>query len=268
MGSALLWGGSDFLGGMAAKRAGAMHVVMISQVSGLLVVAVVAALTRAYDADPGYLAWGLFAGVAGPVGLVSFYAALARGRMGVVAPIAAMGVLVPVVIGLVAGERPAPVKVVGIAIAVVGIMLASGPELSGHTGRGPVLLAAVAAVAFGLALFGLDGGSTYSPVMTAFVMRTVSSVGFTVVVAVQGLSRLPRGRGLLLAVSAGVGEVIANLLFGLASTMGMLSLLSVLASLYPIATILLARVVLHEKLGRIEYAGVVAALVGVVLIAG
>jgi drug/metabolite transporter (DMT)-like permease len=71
-----------------------------------------------------------------------------------------------------------------------------------------------------------------------------------------------------LAVSAGVGEVIANLLFGLASTMGMLSLLSVLASLYPIATILLARVVLHEKLGRIEYAGVVAALVGVVLIAG
>jgi drug/metabolite transporter (DMT)-like permease len=254
MGSALLWGGSDFLGGMAAKRAGAMHVVMISQVSGLLVVAVVAALTRAYDADPGYLAWGLFAGVAGPVGLVSFYAALARGRMGVVAPIAAMGVLVPVV--------------VGIAIAVVGIMLASGPELSGHTGRGPVLLAAVAAVAFGLALFGLDGGSTYSPVMTAFVMRTVSSVGLTVVVAVQGLSRLPRGRGLLLAVSAGVGEVIANLLFGLASTMGMLSLLSVLASLYPIATILLARVVLHEKLGRIEYAGVVAALVGVVLIAG
>jgi drug/metabolite transporter (DMT)-like permease len=131
-----------------------------------------------------------------------------------------------------------------------------------------VLLAAVAAVAFGLALFGLDGGSTYSPVMTAFVMRTVSSVGLTVVVAVQGLSRLPRGRGLLLAVSAGVGEVIANLLFGLASTMGMLSLLSVLASLYPIATILLARVVLHEKLGRIEYAGVVAALVGVVLIAG
>ena len=268
MTSSLVWGSSDFLGGMAAKRAAAMHVVMVSQGCGLLLVATVAALTGAFEADTGYLAWGLFAGVAGPVGLVTFYAALACGRMGVVAPIAAMGVLVPVLIGFAAGERPTPTQLLGIAIAVVGIVLASGPELSGDAGRKPVVLAAVAAVAFGLALFGLDGGSAYSPVMTTVVMRTVSTIGLTVLVALRGFSQSPRGRGLALAMGAGIGDVCANLLFGFASTMGMLSLLSVLASLYPIATILLARFVLHEKLGRIEYIGVVAALVGVVLIAG
>ena len=272
--SSVGWGAADFLGGTMSKTRRATIVVATSQAFGLLSITVVAAVLGAFGDDPAYLPWALLSGLAGMVGLVSFYAALASGTMGVVSPIAALGVVVPVLVGLATGERPTVLQLVGITIAICGVVLASGPELSGRAGARPLLLAAVAAVGFGVALLAIAKGSATSPLMTLVAMRCVSVV---VLGAALGLAvlrgRMPaaelrldrRSLGLLAAV--GVGDVAANLTFGIASTKGLVSIVAVLGSLYPVMTVLLARFVHSKRLGRAQTAGVAGALVGVVLIA-
>ncbi|MGZ4591114.1 MAG: EamA family transporter, partial [Actinomycetes bacterium] len=143
--SSLLWGSADFVGGTLSRRLPATVVVGASQAAGLVAITVVAALAGALGAPLGYLPWAVGAGLAGLIGLVCFYAALAAGTMGVVSPIAALGVVVPVVVGLARGERPGALQLVGITIAVAGVVLASGPELSGRAGARPVVVARVAA---------------------------------------------------------------------------------------------------------------------------
>jgi drug/metabolite transporter (DMT)-like permease len=273
--SSLLWGSADFVGGLLSRRFPAVLVVWASQVAGLISVIVVALAAGAFDDPGGYLPWAVGAGLAGVTGLVAFYAALASGTMGVVSPIAALGVVVPVIVGLARGERPGSVQLVGIAIAVVSVVLASGPELSGRAGARPLVLAAVAGVGFGLTLQFLAEGSTDSPLMTLVSMRatSVTVLGATLVVLVLRTRRAgatysprpsPREVGLLALV--GVGDLGANLAFGEASTRGLVSLAAVLGSLYPVVTVLLALVLLHERLGRVQAIGVVGALTGVVLI--
>jgi drug/metabolite transporter (DMT)-like permease len=271
--SSLLWGGADFLGGTVSRRRPAPLVVGTSQLAGLLAIGVVALAAGAFRDDTGYLFWAVGAGLAGLVGLVCFYAALAAGTMGVVSPIAALGVIVPVLVGLARGERPAAVQLVGIAIAVVGVVLASGPELSGRAGVTPLLLAAVAAVGFGLALLFIAEGSRSSTLMTLVTMRvtSVSVLAVALLVALRRRSRptlsLDR-RDQALVVLIGVADVAANLTFGLASTRGLVSVVAVLGSLYPVVTVLLARVLHGERLGTAQTAGVAGALGGVALIAG
>jgi drug/metabolite transporter (DMT)-like permease len=121
--SSVLWGSADFLGGTVSRRHQAALVVGTSQAAGLVAIAVVAVAAGALGDDPGYLPWAILSGVAGVVGLVSFYAALAAGTMGVVSPIAALGVVVPVLAGLLKGERPAVIQLVGIVVAVAGVVL-------------------------------------------------------------------------------------------------------------------------------------------------
>lgn len=271
--SSLLWGSADFLGGTVSRRRKAALVVGVSQAAGLLAVAVVAVAAGALDDDTGYLPWALLAGVAGLVGLVSFYAALAAGTMGVVSPVAALGVVVPVLAGLVRGERPAALQLVGIVVAVAGVVLASGPELSGRAGVRPLVLAAVAAAGFGLALLAIAEGSRSSTLMTLVTMR-VTSVGLLAVALAVALQRgRPRSdfaldrRDLGLVALVGLGDVSANLTFGIASTRGLVSVVAVLGSLYPVVTVLLARVLHGERLGLVQTVGVGGALGGVVLIA-
>lgn len=271
--SSLLWGSADFLGGTLSRQRRAPVVVGVSQAAGLLLALVVAGVAGAYGDDTGYLPWAVLSGVAGVVGLVSFYAALAAGTMGVVSPIAALGVVVPVVVGLAEGDRPATAQVVGIVVAIVGVVLASGPELSGKAGARPVLLAGVAAVGFGLALLAIAKGSEHSTEMTLVTMRA-TSVSLLTVALVVALSRgmprrevtIPPGELALIAL-VGVGDLAANLTFGLASTRDAIAVVSVLGSLYPVVTVLLARVFHHERLGRLQTGGVALALAGVVLIA-
>jgi drug/metabolite transporter (DMT)-like permease len=271
--SSLLWGSADFLGGTVSRRRKAALVVGTSQAAGLLAIAVVAVAAGALDDDAGYLPWAVLSGVAGVVGLVSFYAALAAGTMGVVSPIAALGVVVPVLAGLGRGERPAALQLVGIAVAIAGVVLASGPELSGRAGARPVLLAAVAAVGFGVALLAIAEGSSHSTLMTLVSMRVTSVTlltGALLVALARGTRRsefalTPRDVGLVAMV--GIGDVAANLSFGLASRRDDVSVVSVLGSLYPVVTVLLARGLHGERLGRMQTAGVAGALTGVVLIA-
>lgn len=267
--SSLLWGAGDFLGGTVSRRLPALAVVGVSQALALVVFALVATITG--EAMQGMPAvgwwWAAAAGIAGLVGLVAFYAALAGGTMGVVAPIAALGVVVPLGAGLLAGERPGAVQMVGAVLGVLGGVLASGPELRGGAPRRPVVLAVVAGISFGLVLLFLARGSEESPLLTLVGMRATSvSILVVVALALRSLGGVRRADLPLLGL-IGLLDGGANLTYAIATTAGLLSLVAVLASLYPAVTVLLARVVHHERMTRVQDVGVAAAVLGVVLVA-
>jgi drug/metabolite transporter (DMT)-like permease len=268
--ASLLWGTADFLGGTAARRLPATAVVAVSQGVALLGLVVVALVTSAFGADPGYLGWALAAAVVGVVALTCFYAALAAGTMGVVAPIAAVGVVVPVAVGIGQGDRPGIGQGVGVALAFAGVFLAAGPqrdESGERASRRPLVLAAVAAAGFGSVLVCVAHGARSSTVMTLLTMR-VTSVALLGLLAVTGRAVVSAHvRDLPLLAVIGAGDVGANAAMAVASTRGLLSVVAVLSSLYPAVTVLLARVVHAERLTRVQTVGVVAALGGVTLIA-
>ena len=264
--SSVMWGSADFLGGTLTRRRTSLAVVGGSQVAGLVLALLLATVLGRWGDDPAYWGWAVLASVSGFVGLVSFYAALARGTMGIVSPIAALGVLVPLALGVVQGDRPSAIQLAGIVLALVGIVAASGPELSGRAGATPLLLAALAAAMFGTALLGIAQGSRTSPVMTITGMRLVT-VLLVLVTALwaRSLGGLRRADVGSLTVIGGL-DVAANLLFGIATRTGLLAIVAVLGSLYPVTTVLLARWAHHERLSTVQYAGVAVSLTGVALI--
>ena len=250
--SSVFWGTSDFLGGVMTRRRPAYAVVAGSQACGLLLIASVAIATSAWRAPLAWVPWAVGAGVAGSGALVCFYAAL--------------GAVVPLLAGVLAGESPSARALAGIALALAGAVAASGPELRGGAGARPVLLAAIAGAGFGLALVLIARGSRFDALMTLTGMRATSVAAFAVAALVLrtrgGLVR--RDVPSLLVI--GGGDVGANLLFALATQRGLLSITSVLGSLYPVVTVLLARVVLRERLRPVQQVGVTGALAGVVLV--
>lgn len=265
--SSLLWGTGDFLAGYLSRKRSAVAVLGGSQVVGLAVMLVIATATGAWSANPRYyLGWAALASISGLLGLLAFYTALAGGRMGVVSPIAALGVLVPLAAGLLAGEIPSTVQYLGIVLAIVGVVLASGPEVSGATGARPVLLAAFAALCFGLFLVFVAEGSQESAIMTMTAQRSVTAcVVLAAAVVSRGVGGLQTADiGWLVAI--GTFDVVANLMFAFATTYGMLAIVSVLGSLYPVVTVVLAWAVLRERLAPAQYVGVAVALVGVAAI--
>lgn len=278
--ASLLWGTSDFLGGSAARRLPVASVLGVSQLVALLSLVPLAAAVGAFDEPRAYVLPGVFAGLAGTVALGAFYRALATGTMGVVAPIAALGVAVPIALGLLDGERPGALKLVGMAVAVVGVVLASGPELSGR-GRGgalPLILAAVAALGFGAVLAlvaagsGGEQGTVGAVVMTLLTMRLASVLALTalllMLVRTRGAELGVRRGDLPLLVTIGVFDVAANGAFALASQSDLVSVVAVLASLYPVVTVLFARRFHAERLGGVQLGGITLALTGVVVLAG
>ena len=266
--SSLLWGASDFLGGTATKRLPSPFVVGASQALALVCVV---PLALGFGSRPDALLPGIGAGLVGLVALAAFYAALAGGTMGVVAPIASLGAVLPVVVGLVRGEAPTALQVTGIVVAIAGVTLASGPELSGGAPIRPLLLAVVAGVGFGAVAVLLADGSKGPPgavLVTLAVMRTTSVSVMAVAIAVAASLRgHARRRDLPLLAAIGLGDLGANALYALASRGSLLSVASVLASLYPVITVLLARQFHGERLRWVQVAGVVATLGGVALLA-
>jgi drug/metabolite transporter (DMT)-like permease len=262
------WGTADFLGGLCAKRTSVLVVAFVSQVAGLVFTAALLA-TDLHAPTERTVLLGVLAGVLSSVGLMALYAALAIGPMGVVAPLAALSVAVPVTFGLLRGDHPQPWQLVGVALAVGGVLLASrhrdaaGMRVSGRA----VALAVVAALALGGLAVLLSEAGRHDPTWAVLSVRVtaVALIGAAVLVRRPALA-VDRGLGLTL-VAVGVLDSGANLLFVLASQRGLLSLIAVLASLYPVATVLLARGVLKERLSGPQLAGVAAALAGVVLIA-
>jgi drug/metabolite transporter (DMT)-like permease len=233
---------------------------------GLAFASVGLAATAGWHGPYGWLPWGMAAGASGALGLICYYLALSTGTMGVVAPVTSFGVVVPVLIGVLGGESPSATSLAGIAVAVVGIVLTSGPEFGGETSPMPVVLAALGGFFFGVFFVFMDHGSDSGPLLTLWAMRATVTVAF--VVAALGrrtLGGLQRGDlGWVALVAA--GDLGANLTFGIASTLGYVSITSVLASLFPVVTVLLARVVLQERLRRTQISGVIITMTGVALI--
>lgn len=279
--SSLLWGVADYLGGTLARRLPARTVVLGSQACAAVVLVPLlcwAGLPR----GTGWLGWGIAGGLVGAGALTAFYGALATGTMGVVAPIASLGVVVPVSVGMAGGERPTGLQLAGAAVAIVGVVLASGPELRGAAGLRPVLLAAVAALGFGLVLVTVARGSSSDVLGTLTAMRVTSTLGLAALAAVllrrrrqsrpaltttQRQGRVPLGVPVLL-VAIGAGDLGANATYAVATGSSLESVAAVLASLYPVVTVLLARAFDGERLRWVQQAGVVASMAGVLLVAG
>jgi drug/metabolite transporter (DMT)-like permease len=268
-----LWGISDFLGGSASRRLPVLTVVGLSQLIALLVLTVLAVLTGALGASHGYLLPGVAAGACGLISLAAFYRALATGSMGVVAPVAGLSAGVPVVVGLLRGESPTSLQVLGALVAVVGVVLASGPELSGRPGgAAPLVLALVAAAGFGVVIVLVAQGASSSVVMTLLTMRLTSVLMMTALLLAvarrRGVETGARRADLPVLASISTADAGANGAFAFAaSTSGALvSVTGVLASLYPVVTVLLARQLLAERLRPVQVVGAGATLVGVVLL--
>jgi len=268
--SSAVWGTSDFFAGLKARTMAPPAVVALTQGAALVALSAIL-LVRHTGFSPSFSGngplWSIAAGVAGAAGLVCFYTALASGTMGVVAPISSLGALVPVFLGLLTGEEPSVTAWAGMAVAVAGAALASGPELTGALPARPVVLAAVAAAFFGMALFCLDRGARFALLETLWTMRLTSVALFVVAGLMARSVGGARVHDLPALTVIGLGDVTANALFAFSSSRGMVSVASVLGSLYPVATVFWARLILGERLRRIQAVGVVMTLVGVVAIA-
>jgi drug/metabolite transporter (DMT)-like permease len=269
LGASLSWGIGDFLAGRASRRLRVLTVLVVSQAAGLASIAAVVLVRGEAAPAARYLGYAALAGLAGAVGLAALYRGLAVGSMSVVAPISATAAIVPVVAGVVTGERPSAVQGAGIGLALAGIVLASrDPDAAGR-GRGVatgVGLALVAALSFGLLLVALGAASEGDALWGTLAMRTTSfAVLAASAVVLRASVALHRGDLPTLLV-VGLLDTAGNALFALASTESLLSVAAVLAQVYPVVTVILARVVLGERIARPQQVGVVAALVGVTLI--
>lgn len=264
--SSLVWGISDFLGGTLSKRRKAISVIGGSQSFGLLFAVLLAVGLGVWSTNQTVMINGAIAGAAGLLGLIGFYTALATGNMGIVAPISSLSAIVPVTIGLVQGERPATIQYFGIAIALFGVMLASGPELSGDVDSRPVFLALFAAATFGFCVYFMAKGGQINPTMTIVSMRaTQVSIVIVIALVARSIGGLKKSDLPLLAV-IGATDAGANVLYAFAASLGLLSVVSVLGSMYPVVTVLLAWWIHNERLKPIQYFGIAATLTGVALI--
>jgi drug/metabolite transporter (DMT)-like permease len=272
IGSGLCWGVADFFGGLQARRLPALAVAFWSQIVGALALLGVLVLRGAAPVSTS-LAWGAAAGVFGALGLVLFYRALAIGVMSLVAPVAACGALVPVIISLLRGEPLGLLPALGIAVALAGVVLVSvhtDTVAADQTAtRAALPLALGAALNFGFFFACLDGGAGESAGTALWTVAgaRLSSLPTLAVLIAATVRRVPwPGRNWAPIAAVGVLDTVANALFAYAATSGNAGVVAVLGSLYPVATVLLGRVILDERLTWVQGSGVGIALVGVVLL--
>jgi drug/metabolite transporter (DMT)-like permease len=269
LGSSVAWGISDFLGGLQSRRISALSVLLVSQPVGLFL-ALLVALTAggdALDAHDAAIATG--AGAMGVIALGAFYRAMALGSVSVVATIGALGVLVPVTAGIARGDEPGALQAVGAAAALGGVVLVArepDPEWR-MAGRAAVGLAAIAALGFGAFFLGLADTAPDRPAWTVVAARAGGVA--TLMVAAARMRPSMRFERSLWPLLLGIGflDIVANSLYTVATNHGLLPLVAVAGSLYSAVTVLLAAVVLGERLTPPQRLGVLMALAGVAVIA-
>ena len=275
--TSLLWGLADFGGGVLTRRTPALTVVVVSQTIAAAVLGAIVLATGAWSEAGPRLWWAVAAGLVGPVALLCFYKALALGPMGVVSPLGTVGVAVPVGAGLFLGERPGLMQIAGIAVAVLGVVLAGGPQLRGApVQRQAILLTLIAAFGFGTVfVLVAEASTTITGLFLALFVQRVVNVGaggLALYVSVRrGAPALPDDgfpwRSLPALAFVGLADVAANGTYVVAAHHGPVTVAAVLASLYPVVTALAARGVLRERLAVVQAAGAGLALVGTVLLA-
>jgi drug/metabolite transporter (DMT)-like permease len=265
--SALSWGAGDFSGGLATKRAPVLGVLAIGHAAGLLLLIVLALLWGEPLPSATDLGWGLLAGLAGAVGLASLYRALAVGQMGMVAPLSAvLTAALPALFGALTEGMPGARTLAGFGLALLGIWLIAGTGVSGgpHDGLG---LAVLAGCAFGI-FFILMHRAGASAIFWPLVAARMGSLGLVLPLALgRGQLLRPAPRLFALVLFSGALDVAGNAFFVLAGQAGRLDVAAILASLYPASTVLLAAVLLGERVTRVQVVGIVAALAAIALIA-
>jgi len=273
LGSSALWGLSDYIGGVKSRSFPVPVVLGAMYLSSLTFMALFVGARGEGPPDAAGVSAALGAGLVGIAGLSALYRALAIGTMSIVAPIASTGVCIPVLVGLAAGDRPGSVRAVGLALAVVGIVLASREARSGGVDvsrqRLSILLAIVAGIGFG-SYFVLAKIASSGDVAWALLLSRVSAlplIGVFAYLALRRGGRRPRGRAIVVLAALGLLDLGANLCYNHATTIGELSSVAVASSLYPVMTVTLAALLLGERVQGVQRLGVVTALAGVVMIA-
>lgn len=277
--TSLMWGLADFGGGLLTRRTPALTVVVVSQIIAVTVLGAIVVATGGWSEAGPQLWFAAAAGVVGPAAMLCFYRALALGPMGVVSPLGALGgVMVPLAVAVVLGERPGLLQLAGIVVAVAGVVLAGGPQTGGTpVQRQTLLLTLVAALGFGSVMALIAEASTtltglFLALFTQRVCNVVVGGGALLISVRRGARALPEG-GLRVVVASlpalafvGLADVAANGTYNLAAHSGPVTIAAVLASLYPVVTSLAARFLLGERLRAVQATGAGLALVGSVLL--
>lgn len=264
--ASLLWGVSDFLGGTASRRLRVGDVIVVSQICELVLLVPIA-LAFGIGTAPSVVFYGIAAGICSVLALQAFYQALADGTMGIVAPVAALSAVVPVCVSVLTGHVPSTLQNGGLIISLAGTVLVTGPKRGAASPGRPLALAGLSAIGFGAVNVFLAGASQHSVIGGLLLMRLTSAT------ALIGLRLMARQRlmfelsDLPLLGVIGVADLMANAMFALATTVGILAVAAVLASLYPAVTALLARQVHKERLRTVQWCGVGFVLVGVATVA-
>jgi drug/metabolite transporter (DMT)-like permease len=266
LGASLAWGVADFVGPLVGRRLGTMRVLVWAQIGGVLAIGAAVAVRGQGPAGWAVL-FAILASIGGMLGLFAYYRGVQQGAISVVAPIAGVSAIVPVIYGIATGDSPSVLQLVGVACALSGVALAS---VEHHEGSRRVAAGA------GLALLAAAGFGFYFPWMHAagkvdfwWASLVFRSVAFLLVAAVVAQQRAPLKLGrrdLAIVCAIGIGDTVGNALFAASSGSGLVSLTAVLASLYPVVTVLLAATVLRERVAPLQRGGIALTLAGVVLI--
>ncbi len=267
LGTAVVWGAGDFAGGIATKRANVFRVVAGAHACGLLLMLLLVWITGEAVPPRATLLWGAASGITGAVGVAALYRALAIGCMGIVAPVAAVitGVL-PVLAGIYTEGMPDRIQLVGFVLALISIWLIARPdgEIDTHRGLG---LAVLAGVLFGLFFIACKQAGHHAVFWPLVAARIASTLLMLLIGIFSAGDRRPLRPALVPIVFSGILDTSANALFIAATQHGRLDVTSVLSSLYPASTVILARIFLKERMSATQNAGIVGALVSVALIA-
>jgi drug/metabolite transporter (DMT)-like permease len=266
--ASLCWGSGDFSGGLASRRANPSSVVVSAYAVGFVVLVALALLWREPLPSLADVLWGGLAGIAGVLGLIAFYTALAGGKMGIAAPVSAvLTATLPVLFSAATAGLPRPLQVAGFVVALLAIWLISRPERAdggSPTGIGLALLAGCGFGCFFILISRVSPGATFWPLAVA---RLTSVAALFVVMALRRQPILPGVRKVpWLVLLAGTLDATGNAFFVLAAHSGRLDVAAILSSLYPAATVLLAAFVLRERVNRIQGAGVLLVLLAIPLI--
>lgn len=266
--SALTWGTADFGGGLTTRRASVYGVTLVGAIAGLALSALLAFVRSEAPLAPADVGWSVAAGFLGSAGILGLYSGLAMGRMGVVAPVTGvLAATIPVAIGIVLQGVPAGLVVLGIALAIVAVVLVSRApdhdDLQRPSGIRYALVAGLGLGLFNVAISRVGAGHVFAPLMIVRVIEALVVAG--IAVAFRRPWRVPRS---LVPAVLGVGilDMSGNGLFVLAAQAGPLAVAAVLSSLYPVTTVILATVVLRERLTKAHAVGVAMALVAIALI--
>jgi drug/metabolite transporter (DMT)-like permease len=264
--ASMSWGAGDFSGGFATRRAQVLSVVFGSYAIGFCLLVVLALLSSEPFPSALDLMWGSVAGLAGAVGLAAFYQALSVGRMGIVAPMAAMlSAAIPVIFGALTEGFPGPLQIVGFVLAFIAVGLISGLGVVKGRPKG-LWLALLAGVGFGsffVLISRVSQGGIFWPLAAA---RFSSLIFLIAIILIRRQHVLPEKSVWPIVCLAGALDVVGNVFFLLATHSGRLDVAAMLSSLYPAVTVLLATILLKERVSRLQAIGIIFALIAIPLI--